>query len=469
MSERIQKLLATAGIASRRAVEEWIALGRITVNGRPAEVGQKIAHDDHVRVDGRLVALARKPAAPRVLLFRKKTGELVTRDDPEGRRTVFRKLPELETGRWIAVGRLDINTSGLLLMTNDGELARRLTHPSFEIKRVYAVRVLGELTDDIRRRLLSGVQLDDGPARYEKLVDVDPPDLEVGEPGGANRWYEVTMGEGRNRIVRRLFEAEGLQVSRLIRIAYGPVVLGRGIKAGSYREATAEELNALLQAVRMSPLPAPARGAKRSVPRRSRGEIDDDVEVRQVPAGKRATAGSVRGNASEPSRARPAGMRTEARDEPRKPAPARDARPQSAGRSKHRTASAGGSVGAALKSGRAASRRAHPVAEEPVPPPRFERADRAARRAPESSRPASSAPGGGRRESRAGGGHAKGRGRAPSVKGDSMGSSQRQGGADSRAAAKSGPRSPSEPGGRPGGRPGGKPGAARRPPKKPGR
>src|SRR5690606_790434 len=128
---RIQKLLATAGIASRRAIEELIAEGRITVNGRPAEVGQKISHEDHVRVDGRRISLTRKPAPTRVLLFRKKTGELVTRDDPEGRRTVFRKLPPLESGRWIAVGRLDINTSGLLLLTTDGELARRLTHPSF--------------------------------------------------------------------------------------------------------------------------------------------------------------------------------------------------------------------------------------------------------------------------------------------------------------------------------------------------
>lgn len=250
MSERIQKLLATAGIASRRAIEDMIAEGRITVNGRPAEIGQKIDHHDKVRVDNRLVALARKAGPVRVILFRKKTGELVTRDDPDGRRTVFRKLPELETGRWIAVGRLDINTSGLLLMTTDGELARRLTHPSFEITRVYAVRVLGELTDELRRKLLSGVELDDGTAKAEAIRSADPPDAEDAE-GAANRWYEVKMREGRNRIVRRLFESQGLQVSRLIRIAYGPVELGRGIKAGGYREATPEELAALMDAVQL--------------------------------------------------------------------------------------------------------------------------------------------------------------------------------------------------------------------------
>lgn len=261
MSERIQKLLATTGIASRRAIEEMIAEGRITVNGRPAEIGQKIDHDDKVRVDGRLVALARKAQPVRVILFRKKTGELVTRDDPEGRRTVFRKLPELESGRWIAVGRLDINTSGLLLMTSDGELARRLTHPSFEISRVYAVRVLGEVTPEIRRKLLSGVELDDGPAKVEAIRSADPPDAEDAE-GAANRWYEVTMREGRNRIVRRLFESQGLQVSRLIRIAYGPIELGRGIKAGGYREATPEELEALLQAVKLE-APEPEKKAPR--------------------------------------------------------------------------------------------------------------------------------------------------------------------------------------------------------------
>src|ERR1043166_219670 len=157
MSERIQKVLAGAGIASRRAIEAMIEEGRITVNGRPAKIGQKIDHTSRVRVDGRAVELSRKPQETQVLLYRKRVGEMVTRDDPEGRRTVFRKLPELEGARWIAIGRLDINTSGLLLLTTDGELARRLMHPTFEITREYAVRVLGAVDDEVIERLRNGV------------------------------------------------------------------------------------------------------------------------------------------------------------------------------------------------------------------------------------------------------------------------------------------------------------------------
>lgn len=265
--DRIQKALASAGIAGRRTIEQWIAEGRISVNGRPAEIGQSVGHEDHVRVDGRLVELARKAAPCQVLLYRKRVGEMVTRDDPDGRRTVFRKLPELDGARWIAVGRLDINTSGLLLLTTDGELARRLMHPSFQIPRTYAVRVLGEVNDEIMRRLLKGITLDDGPARCEAICVVDPPESD--EEGGAvsaNRWLEVRMQEGRNRIVRRMFEAVGLQVNRLIRIAYGPIQLGRGIKTGSYREATVNELLALRQAVGL--VDAAAEPAKRPAGRR---------------------------------------------------------------------------------------------------------------------------------------------------------------------------------------------------------
>ncbi|MEQ1438157.1 23S rRNA pseudouridine(2605) synthase RluB [Fontimonas sp. SYSU GA230001] len=244
MSERIQKALATAGIASRREIERLIAEGRILVNGRPAQIGQSIDRDDKVRVDGRPVALQRKADSPRVLIYKKRVGEVVTRDDPEGRRTVFRKLPKLEQGRWIAVGRLDINTSGLLLFTNHGELARRLTHPSFEIPREYAVRVHGVVDDDLVRRLTTGVELDDGPARFDTMRPAP------GEDGEAsNQWYTVTLREGRNREVRRLFESQGLQVSRLIRVRYGPIELGRGIKSGTAREATPAEVQALMAAV----------------------------------------------------------------------------------------------------------------------------------------------------------------------------------------------------------------------------
>ncbi|MGH8456139.1 MAG: pseudouridine synthase [Stenotrophobium sp.] len=251
MSDRIQKVLATAGVASRRHIEQWIAEGRITVNGRPAEIGQKIDHNDRVRVDGKSVHLTRKEEPVRVLLFRKRVGELVTRDDPDGRKTVFRKLPELETGRWIAVGRLDINTSGLLLMTNSGELARRLTHPSFEISREYAVRVLGELSEEVIQRLLKGVELEDGVARFETLKRGAGEEHAEGERTSANQWCTVTLREGRNREVRRLFESQDLQVSRLIRVSHGPVELGRGIKTGSYREATPAEIKSLMQAVEL--------------------------------------------------------------------------------------------------------------------------------------------------------------------------------------------------------------------------
>jgi 23S rRNA pseudouridine2605 synthase len=246
MGERIQKVLAEAGVASRRAIETLIEEGRISVNGQQATLGQKIEVSDRVKVDGRAVRLAKKQAATRVLLYKKQVGELVTRDDPEGRKTVFRKLPELESGRWIAVGRLDLNTSGLLLLTNDGELARRLTHPSYEIEREYAVRVLGEMNDEILQRLRKGVKLEDGLAHFDRI---EPGDNEDGE--GANQWWNVCLREGRNREVRRLFESQGLQVSRLIRVRYGPVELGRGVKSGGWRELTPDEMNRVLTQVGM--------------------------------------------------------------------------------------------------------------------------------------------------------------------------------------------------------------------------
>lgn len=263
MSERIQKVLATAGVASRREIERLIADGKITVNGKPATVGQKISHIDRVRVDGRAVSLPQAEEVVRVLLFRKRVGEMVTRDDPEGRRTVFRKLPELESGRWIAVGRLDINTSGLLLMTNSGELARRLTHPSFEMVRTYAARVLGTVDDAVLQRLRTGVELDDGPAKFTTI------ELGENEDGqGANQWFTVTVMQGRNRVVRRLFESQKLQVSRLIRTGYGPIELGRGIKTGSHREATREEIAVLLEAVGMDADGPPRRKPQARMPKK---------------------------------------------------------------------------------------------------------------------------------------------------------------------------------------------------------
>lgn len=320
MSERIQKMLATAGVASRREIERLIAEGRVLVNGRPAELGQKIDHEDHVRVDGKSIALQRKAAPLRVLVYKKRVGELVTRDDPEGRRTVFRKLPELDTGRWIAVGRLDINTSGLLLFTNHGELARRLTHPSFEVPRLYAARILGTVDEEVIARWQKGVQLDDGLARFER---VEPSESEDGE--GANQWYHVSVREGRNRLVRRLIESQDLQVSRLIRLRYGPVELGRGMKSGTAREATAQEIAALLAAVKLSEEEVglaekkerrgkpPARG-EQAGPRRPR-----PADERAEPAERRKARAKWQDQPS--NQARQTGARGKPKPKPRRGAP----------------------------------------------------------------------------------------------------------------------------------------------------
>jgi len=251
--ERIQKVLAQAGVASRRHVEELIREGRVSVNGERATIGQKIGFGDRVLVDGKGIALPRGEEAVRVLAYKKRSGEIVTRDDPEGRRTVFRKLPKLESGRWIAIGRLDINTSGLLLFTTSGELARRLMHPSFEIEREYAVRVLGEVDDEMLEHLRNGVRLEDGEGRFEKVWRSDGPGQDDAEPGessgAANRWFQVVVKQGRNRLVRRMWESQRCQVSRLIRVRYGPVELGRGIRSAGYRELDAQELRALQRAV----------------------------------------------------------------------------------------------------------------------------------------------------------------------------------------------------------------------------
>ncbi|MDB5985613.1 MAG: pseudouridine synthase [Nevskia sp.] len=286
---RIQKVLAEAGVASRRAVEKLIAEGRVKVNGDIATVGQKVSLEDRVQVDGRGVRLAKVAEATRVLLYKKRAGELVTRDDPEGRKTVFRKLPELENGRWIAVGRLDLNTSGLLLLTNDGELARRLTHPSFELEREYAVRVLGEMTDDVLERLRKGVKLEDGMAHFDSI---DRGDNEDGE--GANQWWRVILKEGRNREVRRLFESQRLQVSRLIRVRYGPIELGRGVKSGGYRELVPDEMRALRAAVKLETVADLKKAAPRRRPRDA-AKRDVDVEVLAERSAKPArSAGKVR-------------------------------------------------------------------------------------------------------------------------------------------------------------------------------
>ena len=228
-AERLQKLLAAAGLGSRREIETWIAAGRLKVNGTLAKLGDRAAAGDLVELDGKALALKASGARPRVLLYHKPDGEMVTRSDPEGRPTVFQRLPAIPGGKWVAVGRLDINTAGLLLLTDSGELANRLMHPRYEVEREYAVRVLGELRPEESAKLLAGVALEDGTARFDKL---EP----SGSAEGANRWYRVVLREGRNREVRRLFEALGRKVSRLLRVRYGPVELPRDLKPGRWVE-----------------------------------------------------------------------------------------------------------------------------------------------------------------------------------------------------------------------------------------
>lgn len=237
-------MLARAGMGSRRQVEGWIREGRVKINGRQATLGQRIVPEDKVALDGRAINLGRRLGGKtRVLLYRKPTGQVVSRRDPEDRDTVFARLPRLKGGRWIAVGRLDINTSGLLVLTTDGELARRMEHPSFALEREYAVRVLGGLDDAALQRLTEGVELDDGPAKFAEIAP--------GGGRGANQWYHVTVTEGRNRLVRRLFESQGTTVSRLMRTRFGPLLIPTGTRVGRGKELSRKEIAELMRAVGM--------------------------------------------------------------------------------------------------------------------------------------------------------------------------------------------------------------------------
>ncbi|MBX2824357.1 MAG: pseudouridine synthase [Gammaproteobacteria bacterium] len=229
MAERLQKILANTGLGSRRELESWIADGLVNVNGKKAQLGDKADADDSLTVKGRFYRVVDEAGAQsRVLMYHKPLGEVTTRNDPEGRKTVFDRLPRLSSGRWISVGRLDINTLGLLLLTDDGELANGLMHPSSELEREYAVRVNGTVTQDIIERLSTGVELEDGPAKFDRIRH------DGGD--GSNQWYRVVLREGRNREVRRLWESQNLQVSRLIRVRYGPVLLPKWLTRGRYEE-----------------------------------------------------------------------------------------------------------------------------------------------------------------------------------------------------------------------------------------
>lgn len=246
MSEKLQKVLARVGLGSRRYMEEVIAAGRVSVNGQVAQVGERIEPGDELRIDGRKVSFQiEDEIRRRVLIYYKPEGEICSRSDPESRPTVFEQLPAIANDRWVMVGRLDINSTGLLLFTNDGELANRLMHPSNEVEREYAVRVMGEVTPQIKNNMLKGVVLDDGPAKFESFSEIG------GE--GINRWFQVVVKEGRNREVRRIFESQGLKVSRLLRTRYGTVILPRELRTGRWMELDKNDIDNLTKAVELKP------------------------------------------------------------------------------------------------------------------------------------------------------------------------------------------------------------------------
>lgn len=238
MTEKLQKVMARVGLGSRRAMEKWISEGRVSINGKVSKLGDRIGENETLRVDGRIVRFeAEAETLRRVIIYNKPEGQVCTRTDPEGRPTVFDRLPKLQGERWVAVGRLDINTQGLLLFTTDGELANQLMHPSSQVEREYAVRVRGEVSKDALDNLRTGVMLEDGEARFDDIVDSG------GE--GYNHWYHVLIGEGRKREVRRLWESQDIQVSRLIRVRYGSAVLPRGMQTGKCVELSKDEIDAL--------------------------------------------------------------------------------------------------------------------------------------------------------------------------------------------------------------------------------
>ncbi|BBT15690.1 ribosomal large subunit pseudouridine synthase B [Metapseudomonas otitidis] len=316
--EKLQKVLARMGLASRRDIEAWITEGRVKVNGAAATLGQRVDSHDAISVDGRLLKREEEAeSVRRVLIYNKPEGEVCTRDDPEGRPTVFERLPRLRSGRWINVGRLDINTTGLLLFTTDGELANRLMHPSYEMDREYAVRVRGEVTEEMLENLKNGVMLEDGPAKFTDIQEA---------PGGEgfNHWYHCVVMEGRNREVRRLWESQGLVVSRLKRVRFGPVFITSDLTMGRWREMGQQEVDILSEEVGLRPVALPAMKAKsREKLERMQRKSAKPVAPRSRPArseGDERPARAPRGEKAErPSRPRGEGAERPARS----PRPAR--------------------------------------------------------------------------------------------------------------------------------------------------
>ncbi len=300
---KLHKVLAQAGLGSRLEMEQLILEGRISVNAEPAHIGQRIQFGDTVKVNGKPIRVRIDPPPPRVIAYHKPAGEVVTHDDPQNRPTVFRRLPKLFQGKWQSVGRLDLNTEGLLLLTSSGELANKLMHPRFGLEREYAVRVLGALNNEEKKRLLDGVTLEDGVAQFGSI--------EAGGGEGANCWYKVTISEGRNREVRRMFEAVGHAVSRLIRIRYGAMVLPRGLKRGAFVELDENDIWALTSAI-------------------SRSEARADSRSESAAPGKPAEAGVEQrraGRANERFRSGPVRQRNRAADQRGTPAPRDDSQP----------------------------------------------------------------------------------------------------------------------------------------------
>jgi 23S rRNA pseudouridine2605 synthase len=256
-------VLARVGVGSRREVDAWVGEGRITVNRETAIPGQKVSAEDVIALDGKVLKVqAAQAPVRRVLVYNKPEGEVTTRHDPEGRPTVFERLPHLKDQRWIAVGRLDINTSGLMLFTTDGELANRLMHPSYEVDREYAVRIFGKVDDAMLQRLLDGVLLDDGMAKFS--------DISPAGGSGINQWFHATLFEGRNREVRRLWESQDVKVSRLKRVRFGPTMLASRLSVGRWEELDQQAVDALSRKVSLEPLALPSKtpGEKISEQRR---------------------------------------------------------------------------------------------------------------------------------------------------------------------------------------------------------
>lgn len=301
---KLHKVLAQAGLGSRLEMEQLILEGRISVNNEPAHVGQRIQYGDRVKVNGKPIQVRIEPPPARVIAYHKPAGEIVSHDDPQNRPSVFRKLPRLQQGKWQSVGRLDLNTEGLLLFTSSGELANRLMHPRFGLEREYAVRVLGALSNEEKQKLLDGVMLDDGVAQFGTIED--------GGGEGSNCWYRVTISEGRNREVRRMMEAVGHAVSRLIRIRYGAMVLPHGLRRGAWMELDEADIRSLMKAA------GAAESGPRQFPKpRGRGRPDRSPRTggrglpgTALPAAPRAAAKSGRSQPKAGQGGQPDPMRT---------------------------------------------------------------------------------------------------------------------------------------------------------------